>query len=102
MNIYEKFTESIKRDIKNPEVCQSEDLRSESMLVDYIYNEYNTPMLTTKLSCCKYPEVSNLPYIWRDYLKPMMNFLSLVNTGNCYRILLRYNKLLYIIYYKYH
>lgn len=33
------------------------------------------------ISCCKYPAVENLPYIWREILNPTMNFLTITKTG---------------------
>lgn len=50
-------------------------------LTDYIYHEYNTPMFTAKVSCCEYPVVENVPYIWKEILIPIKNFLNILKTG---------------------
>lgn len=70
----------MKREMKYSSSCFYQN-QQESMLLDYIFKEYNTPMFTQKLSCCKYPDVSVLPYIWRDHLKSIMTFLGLARTG---------------------
>lgn len=38
-------------------------------------------MFTATVSCCKYPAVDNLPYIWREILDPIMNLLTITKTG---------------------
>ncbi|KAH1018050.1 hypothetical protein HUJ05_005875 [Dendroctonus ponderosae] len=38
-------------------------------------------MITLKVSCCDYPAVENLPYIWRDMLAPVMALLNATRTG---------------------
>lgn len=78
--IFPMFAESMLKDMKYNAQCPLVNT-DEMMIIDYIYNEYNTPMFVHKLSCCKYPHVSLLPYIWRDHLKSIMSFLSLVRTG---------------------
>lgn len=79
-NNYQKFAEVMKNDMKYSGMCPQE-FKKQKLLIDYMYNEYNTPMLTHMLGCCQYPDVSSLPYIWRDHLKSLMDFLSLTRTG---------------------
>lgn len=67
--------------------CPGNVVGTDDVLTDYIYNEYNTPVMTAKVTCCEYPSVANIPYIWRDILAPSMSLLQLVNTGR-YRYLL--------------
>lgn len=46
-----------------------------------IYNLYNVPMLTIKLSCCKMPTDSEISSIWRRNIFKVLNFLKLTETG---------------------
>lgn len=51
------------------------------VITDYLYHEYNTPVLTAKISCCEYPAIDSVPYIWRDVLNPFMTVLGYSLTG---------------------
>lgn len=61
--------------------CPGQVVGTDDILTDYLYHEYNTPLMTAKVSCCEYPAVGNIPYIWREILAPSMKLLSMVNTG---------------------
>lgn len=67
--------------MKEVVACPGNVVGTDEVLTDYIYHEYNTPMMTAKVSCCEYPAIGNIPYIWRDILEPSMSLLKLVNTG---------------------
>lgn len=69
------------------ELCSENIENTNDILTDFLFHEYDTPMFTAKISCCQYPSVYNIPYIWRDILKPTMRLLNIVKTGK-YKILL--------------
>ncbi|KAK4878716.1 hypothetical protein RN001_011222 [Aquatica leii] len=79
--IYKDFVDNYFKHLKVKHVCGSNVLGTDDVLTDYIYHEYNVPMFTPKISCCEYPAVENLPYIWREVLDPIMNFLAITKTG---------------------
>lgn len=81
IEVYRMFAEKYLKSYKQMNVCSNQVLGTDDVLTDYLYHEYDTPVLTMKVSCCQYPAVDNLPYIWRDVLQPTMNLLNLVNTG---------------------
>ncbi|XP_050292877.1 carboxypeptidase D [Anthonomus grandis grandis] len=79
---YEKLANLYTSSIKMPQVCEKKNLPStDTVLTDFLFREYYTPMLTVKVSCCEYPAVENLPYIWRDILDPLMSILNATRTG---------------------
>lgn len=55
-------------------------LHSASIL-DYVYEKFGTYMISSHVSCCKYPPVSQLADIWHDTLEPLMEFLKKANQG---------------------
>lgn len=63
--------------------CSTEPSLSgtDDILTNYVYHEYYTLLLTAKVSCCDYPAVENLPYIWREVLAPLMAVLNKTTTG---------------------
>lgn len=79
--VFKSFAEKYLRSYKQPHTCANQVMGTDDVLTDYLYHEYDTPVMTAKVSCCEYPAVDNLPYIWRDVLQPAMNLLNLVNTG---------------------
>lgn len=81
IEVYKSFAEKYSRSYKQPHTCVNQVLGTDDVLTDYLYHEYNTPVMTAKISCCEYPAVGNLPYIWRDVLQPAMDVLNLANTG---------------------
>lgn len=81
IDIYKTFADSYTRSYKQANTCSNQVLGTDDVLTDFLYHEYNTPIITVKVSCCEYPAVGNLPYIWRDVLQPTMNLLNAVNTG---------------------
>ncbi|XP_060532890.1 carboxypeptidase D [Cylas formicarius] len=54
---------------------------ADAILTDFLFHEYATPMITVKVSCCEYPAVENIPYVWRDVLDPLMAVLNATGTG---------------------
>lgn len=68
--------------LKIPQSCSEQTEGTGNTLTDYLFQEYNTPLLTAKVSCCEYPDIGNIPYIWRDILDPIMSVLNNTLTGN--------------------
>ncbi|KAF5286929.1 hypothetical protein FQR65_LT12388 [Abscondita terminalis] len=79
--IYKEFVNNYYKHLKIKHACGNNVLGTDDLLTDYIYTEYNIPMFTPKISCCEYPAVENLPYVWREVLDPIMNFLAITKTG---------------------
>lgn len=50
-------------------------------MTEYLYNAYSTPVITAKVSCCDYPAIENIPFVWRDVLPPIMAVLNMTRTG---------------------
>ncbi|XP_031840288.1 carboxypeptidase D svr [Nomia melanderi] len=48
---------------------------------DYIQNEYNIPVMTVNLACCKYPFAEYIPNIWRENLLPLKQLIQSLTTG---------------------
>ncbi|KZC10088.1 Carboxypeptidase D [Dufourea novaeangliae] len=48
---------------------------------DYIQNEYNIPVMSINLACCKYPPAESIPNIWREHLLPLMQLIRSLTTG---------------------
>ncbi|KAF5285144.1 hypothetical protein FQA39_LY16833 [Lamprigera yunnana] len=80
-NLYKTLVGYYFKGLKVKHSCSNNILGTDDILTDYIYHEYNIPMFTAKITCCEYPAVENIPYIWREVLNPLMNFLAITNTG---------------------
>ncbi|XP_034196331.2 carboxypeptidase D svr isoform X1 [Osmia lignaria lignaria] len=48
---------------------------------NYIQKEYNIPVISINLSCCKYPPAESIPTIWRENLLPLMQLIRSLTTG---------------------
>ncbi|XP_074039541.1 carboxypeptidase D svr [Leptinotarsa decemlineata] len=81
IEIYKKIADNYKMALKIPRSCSESNKGTDSLLTDYLYHEYYTPVITSKVSCCEYPAIENIPYIWRDVLDPIMTVLSSTLTG---------------------
>ncbi|KAK5638630.1 hypothetical protein RI129_012925 [Pyrocoelia pectoralis] len=81
LQIYKTFVDTYYKSLKIKHTCASNVLGTDDILTDFIYHEYNTAMFTPKISCCEYPAVENLPYIWREVFDPIMNLLAITKTG---------------------
>ncbi|KAJ8985210.1 hypothetical protein NQ317_018239 [Molorchus minor] len=79
--LYKNIADKYNSNLKTPLTCSPQIRGTDYLLTDYLYHEYNTPMLTAKVSCCEYPDAGNLPYIWRDILGPTMTVLQTTLTG---------------------
>lgn len=88
IEIYRAFAETYSKEATGLGDCPDHVLGTDNVLTDYIYHEYNTPMITTKISCCEYPVAKHLPLIWRNILKPTMELLNSVLTGKILKIVL--------------
>ncbi|XP_076253987.1 carboxypeptidase D svr [Rhynchophorus ferrugineus] len=78
---YEKLADLYNSHLKIPQMCSGVSSGTDSLLTDFLFKEYDTPMITAKVSCCDYPSVDNIPYIWRDVLDPLMAILNATRTG---------------------
>lgn len=78
---YKYIADAYKAGLHAPRSCSSNKLGTDLLLTKYLYTEYGTPVLTAKVTCCEYPAVANIPYIWRDTLDPIMRVLSTTLTG---------------------
>ncbi|KAK9874298.1 hypothetical protein WA026_002650 [Henosepilachna vigintioctopunctata] len=81
LNLYKNYYTIYTSNYKPPLICASDRTGTQNMLTDYLYRELDTPILTAKVSCCSYPAVENLPYIWREILAPVMEVLKLASLG---------------------
>ncbi|XP_066251733.1 carboxypeptidase D-like isoform X1 [Euwallacea similis] len=81
INKYEKLAQIYNKALKIHQACPEREGGTNSEITDFLFKEYNTPFLTLKVSCCDYPSVENLPYIWRDILGPIMSILNATRTG---------------------
>lgn len=50
-------------------------------VTNMIYTNYNVPLFTMNLHCCKMPMEIDLPDIWRETLPKLGKFLSLLSSG---------------------
>ncbi|XP_078047171.1 carboxypeptidase D svr [Augochlora pura] len=48
---------------------------------DYIRNEYNVPVMSVNVDCCKYPPAASIPIIWRENLLPLIQLVHSLTTG---------------------
>ncbi|CAH1132734.1 unnamed protein product [Ceutorhynchus assimilis] len=78
---YEKLANTYLKNLNILQNCPERTTGTDGIVTDFLYKEYYTPMLTLKVSCCEYPAVENLPYIWRDILDPVMSILNATRTG---------------------
>ncbi|KAL1501684.1 hypothetical protein ABEB36_006968 [Hypothenemus hampei] len=78
---YSKLANLYNSALKNHESCPKRISGTDSVLTDFLFKEYFTPMITLKVSCCDYPAVESLPYIWENILNPIMSVLNTTRTG---------------------
>ncbi|XP_030748149.1 carboxypeptidase D [Sitophilus oryzae] len=81
IKIYKRLADLYEEHLKVPQLCLQSTNGTNDLLTDFLYKEYNTPMITAKVTCCDYPAVDNIPYIWRDVLEPLMAVLNATRTG---------------------
>lgn len=81
IDIYEMFAETYRGEMRVKETCSENILATDDLITDFIYHEYDTPMYTAKVSCCEYPAVENLPFIWRESLEALKALIGIVKTG---------------------
>lgn len=79
--MYKKIAQDYLSAVTIPRVCSEQIKGTDIALTQYLYNEFNTPVLTAKVSCCEYPAIGNIPYVWRDILQPIMKALESALTG---------------------
>lgn len=79
LDLYEKYASKLLPD--DDTKCGRNVKSTDLSLTNAIYRDYNIPMLTEKVSCCEYPFVGDLPYIWRQSLQPLMTVLNFTTTG---------------------
>lgn len=84
IQIYEAFAKKYVSSLKVPRVCSEQIKGTDQIITNYLYHEYHTPILTAKVSCCEYPAIANVPYIWRDILSPMLGVVSNSLTGKLF------------------
>lgn len=80
-NIYEAFAKIYKEKMRIKETCPEIITATDDTITDFIYHEYDIPMYTAAVSCCEYPAVENLPFIWREALDAVKSLLGIVKTG---------------------
>ncbi|KAL3271051.1 hypothetical protein HHI36_021551 [Cryptolaemus montrouzieri] len=81
LSIYQKYYNAFTTNYRPPFLCGSDFSGTQNNLTEYLYREYDMPVLTAKVSCCSYPAVENLPYIWREVMLPIMKVLELASIG---------------------
>ena len=48
---------------------------------DYNYLHSNAFEITVELACCKFPEAEELPKLWMDHRKSLLEYLQAVHMG---------------------
>ncbi|CAK9809820.1 Carboxypeptidase D [Anthophora quadrimaculata] len=48
---------------------------------NYIKNQYNIPVISINMACCKYPPAESISAIWRENLMPLMQLIHGFTTG---------------------
>ncbi|KAJ8958532.1 hypothetical protein NQ318_002327 [Aromia moschata] len=81
VEVYKKIADKYMSALKYHFLVLNKSKVRTTALTDYLYHEYNTPLITAKVSCCEYPDVGSIPYIWRDILAPIMSVLETTLTG---------------------
>uniref|UniRef100_A0A6P7FUX0 Carboxypeptidase D n=1 Tax=Diabrotica virgifera virgifera TaxID=50390 RepID=A0A6P7FUX0_DIAVI len=81
VQIYKSLANQYTSSLKVPRNCISTNKGTDALLTEFLYHEYGIPMLTAKVSCCDYPFIANIPFVWRDSLEPLMRVLSSTLTG---------------------
>ncbi|XP_076646852.1 carboxypeptidase D svr isoform X1 [Halictus rubicundus] len=79
LHVYKTLAENYERSMHKG-TCNN--LNSEVKDVqDYIQSEYNIPVMSINLDCCKYPLAESIPIIWRENLLPLMQLIRSLTTG---------------------
>ncbi|XP_017777270.1 PREDICTED: carboxypeptidase D [Nicrophorus vespilloides] len=94
LNVHEKFAQTYLNALKYTQGCENNIAATDGNLTEFIASEYGTAMFTAKVSCCQYPSIENIPFIWREVITPAIKFLSQTRTGVEGTILDSQNRLL--------
>lgn len=81
IQIYKTVANAYMSGLKIPRICSEQMKGTDQIITNYLLHNYQTPILTAKVSCCEYPVIGNVPYIWRDILSPMMKVVTSCLTG---------------------
>nr|XP_012140788.1 PREDICTED: carboxypeptidase D-like [Megachile rotundata] len=78
-NVHKILTKNYEQSI-HKETCSTlnNDVKE---VQEYIQKEYNTPVISINLSCCKYPPAEHISAIWRENLLPLMQLIHSLTTG---------------------
>lgn len=79
LNVYKTLAEKYQSQL-HKERCDPQD-NSVYAIQEYIKKQYNIPVITPSLSCCKYPSAESIPLLWRENLQPLMELLQNLATG---------------------
>ncbi|KAJ3651200.1 hypothetical protein Zmor_017252 [Zophobas morio] len=79
--LYGVYAEAYLKSAKGGVQCERNLKGTDDEITSAFYREYNVPVLTAKVSCCDYPFVGDIPYIWRQSLAPLMTVLTFTTTG---------------------
>lgn len=82
--IFKKYSETFLKSFKTHSDCRRNVKGTNQSLTDWIYENYAVPVITGKVSCCEYPAVNDIPYIWRETLSSFMTVLTSTLTGECH------------------
>lgn len=80
-DIFKTYAAACLKKLKPRNNCERIQKGTDEAITEALYKDYNIPVLTTKVSCCVYPSIDNIPYIWRDTLEPIMTVLNFASTG---------------------
>ncbi|OXU25957.1 hypothetical protein TSAR_015747 [Trichomalopsis sarcophagae] len=79
IDFLKSFVEDFERSVHTDKCdTQSDDIKK---VQNYINQQYEIPVLSLSLSCCKYPEPKAVPTIWRDTLLPLRDLVKRLSTG---------------------
>lgn len=81
MEIFKTYAAACLKKLKPRINCERTEKGTDEAITETLYKDYNIPVLTAKVSCCVYPSIDNIPYIWRDTLEPIMTVLNFASTG---------------------
>ncbi|XP_044260416.1 carboxypeptidase D isoform X2 [Tribolium madens] len=81
INLFQTYAEKYLKSFKNRPECHRNVKGTDETITDVIYREFGVPVITGKVTCCEYPSVVDIPYIWREALTPLMTVLTFTTTG---------------------
>ncbi|XP_061932284.1 carboxypeptidase D-like isoform X2 [Apis cerana] len=79
LNVYENLAKNYEHSLRKG-TCNflNNDIKE---VQNYIKNQYNIPVISINMDCCKYPRPGSIPIIWRENLLPLKKLIHGLTTG---------------------